>query len=74
MDRVKVAFGQQRIDDGGCASMRERSERVESPGTHVTESFTLPFLLGPVFFEPLSRTLVVITWMGVGCRCTMRLG
>ena len=29
--------------------MRERSERVESPGTNVTEpSFTRPFLFGPV--------------------------
>ena len=28
---------QQRYDDGGCATMRERSERVESPGTYVTE-------------------------------------
>ena len=28
---------QQRNDGGGCATMRERSERVESNGTHVTE-------------------------------------
>ena len=28
---------QQMNDGGGCASMRERSERVESPGTNVTE-------------------------------------
>ena len=28
---------QQRNDGGGCASMRERSYRVESPGTYVTE-------------------------------------
>ena len=28
---------QQRNDGGGCATMRERSERVESPGTYVTE-------------------------------------
>ena len=28
---------QRRNDDGGCATMRERSERVESPGTYVTE-------------------------------------
>ena len=27
---------QQINDGGGCASMRERSERVESPGTYVT--------------------------------------
>ena len=31
--------------------MREISERVESPGTYVTMSFTLSFLLGPVFFR-----------------------
>ena len=30
-------LGQQRNDGGGCASMRERSERVESPGTFVAE-------------------------------------
>ena len=30
-------LGQQRNDGGGCATMRERSERVESPGTYVTE-------------------------------------
>ena len=28
---------QQRYDGGGCATMRERSERVKSPGTYVTE-------------------------------------
>ena len=27
----------QRNDGGGCATMRERSERVESPGIYVTE-------------------------------------
>ena len=31
--------------------MRERSERVESTGTYVTESLRRPFLLGPVFFR-----------------------
>ena len=30
-------LGQQRNDGGGSASMRERSEIVESPGTCVTE-------------------------------------
>ena len=30
-------LGQQRNDGAGCASMRERSERVKSPGTYVTE-------------------------------------
>ena len=28
---------QQRNNGGGCATMRERSERVESPGIYVTE-------------------------------------
>ena len=27
---------QQRNDGGGCATMRERPERVEGPGTYVT--------------------------------------
>ena len=31
--------------------MRERPERVESPGTCVTMSFKWSFLLGPVFFR-----------------------
>ena len=37
MDGVKVASRQQRNDGGGCATMRERSEKVESPGIYVTE-------------------------------------
>ena len=38
MDGVKVALArQQRNDGGGSATMRERSERVQSPGTYVTE-------------------------------------
>ena len=36
MDGVKVALGN-RNDGGGCATMCERPERVESPGTYVTE-------------------------------------
>ena len=28
---------QQRNDGGGCSTMRERPERVESPGTYVTK-------------------------------------
>ena len=36
MDGVKVAFGNRGMT-GGCATMRERSARVESPGTYVTE-------------------------------------
>ena len=30
-------LGQQRNDGGGCTTMRERSERVEMPGTYRTE-------------------------------------
>ena len=30
-------LGKQRNDGGGCTSMRERSERIETPGTYVTE-------------------------------------
>ena len=30
-------LSQQRNDGGSCATMSERSERVESPGTYVTE-------------------------------------
>ena len=39
MDGVNCEGGlrQQRNDGGGCETMRERSERVESPGTYVTE-------------------------------------
>ena len=36
MDGVNVALGN-RNDGGGCWSMRESLERVESPGTYVTE-------------------------------------
>ena len=28
---------QERDDSGGCASVHKRSERVESPGTYVSE-------------------------------------
>ena len=33
----EVGLGQQRNDGGGCVTMRERPERVESPGTYVIE-------------------------------------
>ena len=55
MDGVKVALGRcpyaHRNDFGGCATMRERSEILESPGTYVTERVSRGhFLLGRVFF------------------------
>ena len=31
------SLGQHKNYRGGCASMRQRQERVESPGTYVTE-------------------------------------
>ena len=38
MDGVKVAFlCEQRNDGGGFATLHQRSGRVESPGTYVTE-------------------------------------
>ena len=38
MDGVKVALGNRGMTILGCATMRgERSERVDSPGTYVTE-------------------------------------
>ena len=40
MDDVKVALGNRGMTaGGGCATMRERSERVESPGTYVLNEF-----------------------------------
>ena len=35
MDGCEGDLGQQRNDCGGCASMRERSDRVENPGTYM---------------------------------------
>ena len=37
MDGCEGSLGQQMNDCGGCATMGERSEGVESPGAHVTE-------------------------------------
>ena len=71
--RCEGDLGQQRNDGGGCASMREKSERVESTDTYVTEGVSRGrFCLALCSFGPPSRTLVVITWRGVGCRYMMR--
>ena len=49
-------LSQQRNDGGGCATMRERSERVVSPGTYVTESVSRDqFCLAMCSFGPPSR-------------------
>ena len=51
------------------------SERVESPGTYVTEWVSLGhFCLVLCSFGPPSRAVLVITWSGKGCRYMMRLG
>ena len=58
---------QQRNYGGGWATMRERSERVESPGTYVTEWVSrCHFPLALCSFGPPSRALVVITWRARG--------
>ena len=61
--RCEGGLGQQRNDGGGCSSMRERFERVESPGTYATERFV--FSWPCVSFGPPSRALVVITMGGI---------
>ena len=65
---------QQGNDGRGCASMRERPERVESSDTHETNAFHTAIFAWPCSFGPPSRAMVVITWRGVGCRYMMRLG
>ena len=66
---------QQTNNGGGCSSMRERPERVETPVTYLTECVSVGhFCLALCSFGPLSRALVVITWRGEGCRYMMRLG
>ena len=68
MDGLKVALGRQRNDCGGCPSKRERSERVESPGTYVTKKVSRGhFCLALCSFGSPSCAMVVITWRGVGC-------
>ena len=66
MDGVKVALGNRGMT-GGCTTMCERSERVESPGTYVTEWVSRGhFCLALCSFGLPSRALVVITWRGGG--------
>ena len=66
---------QQRNDGGGSATMRERSEREESPGTNITEWVSLDHsCLALCSFAPPSWALVVISWRGERCRYMMPLG
>ena len=72
MDGVKVALGNR---GRGCTTRRERSERVESPCTYVTQWVSrCHFCLALCSFGPPSRALVIITWRGEGCRYMMRFG
>ena len=74
MDAVKVASGNR----GMPADARVNAgkiERVESPGTYITECVSCcHFCLDLCSFGPPSRALVAITWRVVGCRYMLRLG
>ena len=58
MDGVKVALGKGEM----LWRLRERTERVESPGAYVTECVSLPFLLGRV----LSDRPPMLWWLSPG--------
>ena len=54
--------------------MLKRSERVESPGTYVTEQVSRGhFCLALYSFGLPSHSLVVITWRADGCHYMMQL-
>ena len=60
---------------GGCTTVREGSEGVESPGACVTELVSPShFCLALCSFRLPSHALVVVTWRGEGCHCVMWLG
>ena len=59
----KGGLGQQRNDGGGCASMRERSEIVESPGTYVTKRVSRGHFAWPCV---LSDSSPVLWWLSPG--------
>ena len=54
---------QQRNDGGGCTTMRERSKRVESPGTYVTEWVSLSLF---AWLCVLSDHPPVLWWLSPG--------
>ena len=67
MRPLRVYDGGQRNYDGGWATMREKYDRVESLGAYVSEWVSRGhFCLTLCSFGRPSRTLVVITWRGVG--------
>ena len=63
MDEWCGGLRKQRNDGGGCASIRERSDRVESPGAYVTELVSRGH-----FFLPcvLSDRPSVLWWLSPG--------
>ena len=54
---------QQRNDSGGCATMRERPGRVESPGTYVTNEFHAAIFACPCV---LSDRPPMLWWLSHG--------
>ena len=71
----KGGLGQQRNDGGGCATMHERLERVESPGAYATEWVSRnQFCLAMCSLGQPSHYLMVIAWRGVGRSYMMQLG
>ena len=66
---------QQSNDGGGCMTVHESLERVESPGTYLTEQISHGhFCLALCSFGLPSHAPVVISWRGEGCHYMMRLG
>ena len=64
MDGVNMALGNSQMNDGGgCATMRERYERVESPGAYVSERVYVAIFAWPHIF---SEGPPVIDWLSSG--------
>ena len=57
----KGRLEQQRNDGGGCALMRERSERVESPCTYVTDEFHAATFAWPCVLSDRSPVLWLLS-------------
>ena len=76
MDGVNVALGNRGMTVEAvrkCA--KDRKEWSALVHIYVTESVSHGhFFLALRSFGPPSFALVIITWKGEGCRCTMRLG
>ena len=64
----------QQRNGGGCATMRERSERVKSPGTHVTEWVSRGHFCLALLFRTALPCSGSYHMEREGCRFMMRLG